>query len=448
MPQIHFNTNKVFLEYTLLKYLSDNRSSSLTDSELNSLASDIIELSNLFTKNREILPSQYLNNKNLRRAYMMYFLPSNIYKIHLPLKELSLHPQKILSKKEIKILDLGSGPGTTILGILDFFSKQKKRPSLEFTAIDSVVENLSIAKDLFKLFTENVNIDASLKTFKINIEKTEAIPEGSYDIIILSNILNELFYKEEKKIAKRVSFLTTIIRKFLASDGNCIIIEPALRETTREMLEIRDSLVKNGFKIYSPCLTIIDKFLTPDGSCIIIEPALRETTREMLEIRDSLVKNGFKIYSPCLIDEPCPALSNPKDWCHEDIPWIPPKIIKEIDKLTGLRKDSLKFSYLVLRKDKLSLSDILEKNSYRVVSEPLVSKGKLEFYICGIGGRRLITMLDKDKTPSNMQFQKLQRGDIVSFRDLIDEGNRFKIDKGTTVANLSSHIYKSPHLYI
>ncbi|OGW03094.1 MAG: hypothetical protein A2W77_07405 [Nitrospinae bacterium RIFCSPLOWO2_12_39_16] len=402
MPQIHFNTNKVFLEYTLLKYLSDNRSSSLTDSELNSLASDIIELSNLFTKNREILPSQYLNNKNLRRAYMMYFLPSNIYKIHLPLKELSLHPQKILSKKEIKILDLGSGPGTTILGILDFFSKQKKRPSLEFTAIDSVVENLSIAKDLFKLFTENVNIDASLKTFKINIEKTEAIPEGSYDIIILSNILNELFYKEEKKIAKRVSFLTTIIRKFLASDGNCIIIEPALRETTREMLEIRDSLVKNG----------------------------------------------FKIYSPCLIDEPCPALSNPKDWCHEDIPWIPPKIIKEIDKLTGLRKDSLKFSYLVLRKDKLSLSDILEKNSYRVVSEPLVSKGKLEFYICGIGGRRLITMLDKDKTPSNMQFQKLQRGDIVSFRDLIDEGNRFKIDKGTTVANLSSHIYKSPHLYI
>jgi len=402
MPQIHFNTNKVFLEYTLLKYLSDNRSSSLTDSELNSLASDIIELSNLFTKNREILPSQYLNNKNLRRAYMMYFLPSNIYKIHLPLKELSLHPQKILSKKEIKILDLGSGPGTTILGILDFFSKQKKRPSLEFTAIDSVVENLSIAKDLFKLFTENVNIDASLKTFKINIEKTEAIPEGSYDIIILSNILNELFYKEEKKIAKRVSFLTTIIRKFLASDGNCIIIEPALRETTREMLEIRDSLVKNG----------------------------------------------FKIYSPCLIDEPCPALSNPKDWCHEDIPWIPPKIIKEIDKLTGLRKDSLKFSYLVLRKDKLSLSDILEKNSYRVVSEPLVSKGKLEFYICGIGGRRLITMLDKDKTPSNMQFQKLQRGDIVFFRDLIDEGNRFKIDKGTTVANLSSHIYESPHLYI
>ena len=379
---------KTFLEYTLLKYISDSRSSSLTASELKTIASDVIQLSNLFTKERKILPSQYLNNKSLRRAYILYFLPSNIYKIHLPLKELSLHPKKILSKKLLKILDLGSGPGTTILGILDFFSNQKKMPSLEFTAIDSVAENLSIAKNLFKLFTENINIDASLKTFKINIEKAGTIPQVTYDIIILSNILNELFYDDNKRIPKRVSFLNTII----------------------------------------------DKFLTPDGSCIIIEPALRETTRGMLDVRDNLIKNGFKIYSPCLIDEPCPALLNPKDWCHEDIPWIPPVIIKELDKLTGLRKDSLKFSYLVLRKDKLSLTDVLEKNSYRIVSEPLISKGKLEFYICGHGGRQLVTRLDKDETPSNIQFQKLQRGDIVSFRDLIDRGNRFKIDKNTTVS--------------
>ena len=387
------NPNLKPFEDILLKYLGNSKSPTLTApvctgrSELKAIASDVIQLSNLFTKERKILPSQYLNNKSLRRAYIIYFLPSNIYKIHLPLKELSLHPKKILSKKLLKILDLGSGPGTTILGILDFFSKQKKRPSLEFTAIDSVAENLTIAKDLFKLFAENINIDASLKTFKINIEKAGTIPQDTYDIIILSNILNELFYEDNKRIAKRVSFLNTII----------------------------------------------DKFLTLDGSCIIIEPALRETTRGMLDVRDNLMKNGFKIYSPCLIDEPCPALLNPKDWCHEDIPWIPPVIIKELDKLTGLRKDSLKFSYLVLRKDKLSLTDVLEKNSYRIVSEPLISKGKLEFYICGHGGRQLVTRLDKDETPSNIQFQKLQRGDIVVFEALIDEGKRLKVGKNTVV---------------
>lgn len=305
----------------------------------------------------------------------------------MPLKELSLHPKEILSKKLLKMLDLGSGPGTTILGILDFFSNQEKRPSLEFTAIDSVAENLSIAKELFKSVSEHIDIDASLKTYKLNIENVEAIPEGSYDIIILSNILNELFFNAEKKNDKRVSFLNTII----------------------------------------------DKFLTPDGSCIIIEPALRETTRGMLNVRDKLIKNGFKIYSPCLIDKPCPVLLNPKDWCHEDIPWAPPLIIKELDKLTGLRKDSLKFSYLVLRRDRLSLSDILEKNSFRIVSEPLISKGKIEFFICGHEGRQLITRLDKDKTPSNEQFQKLKRGDIVTFELLIDEGKRLKVGKNTVV---------------
>ena len=39
-------------------------------------------------------------------------------------------------------------------------------------------------------------------------------------------------------------------------------------------------------------------------------------------------------------------------------PGTRPALVKEIDKLTGLRKDSLKFSYLVLRKDGLTLKDV------------------------------------------------------------------------------------------
>jgi hypothetical protein len=388
MPQILPNKNKNFFEDTLPKYLISNTSLSLTPSELSSLASDIIQLSNLFTRDREILPPKYLNNEKLRRAYMLYYLPSNLYKIHLPLNGLSLHPKKILSKKKLKILDLGSGPGTTILGMLDFFSHQKKRPFLEFTAVDSIAENLHIAEGLFKLFIKNILSNASLKTFKLNIEKGAAISPDMYDIIILSNTLNELFHDDEKKIIKRVSFLNTILDKFLASDGSCIIIEPSLREVTRECLMVRDNLIKKGFHMYSPCLT----------------------------------------------DNPCPSLLNQKDWCHEDIPWDQPDIIKRLNKLTGLRKDSLKFSHLIVRKDKLSISDICLKNSYKVVSEPLVSKGKIEFFICNGRDRRLMTRLDKDKTPFNEQFQKLQRGYIVSCEALIDEGKRLKVGKDTLVS--------------
>jgi hypothetical protein len=153
-------------------------------------------------------------------------------------------------------------------------------------------------------------------------------------------------------------------------------------------------------------------------------------------VRDGILKNGFHVYSPCLFDGKCLALANPKDWCHEDLAWEPPQLIKEIDKLTGLKKDSLKFSYLVLRKDALSLSDVFGQNTFRVVSEPLVSKGKREFFICGPGGRRLCTRLDKDRTTVNQAFENLNRGDVVRFERLFDEGKRFKIGKETVVAGI------------
>jgi ribosomal protein RSM22 (predicted rRNA methylase) len=298
---------------------------------------------------------------------------------------LSLHPRELFSKAKLRILDIGAGPGTASLGALTFFARQeRKHPQLEFTAVDQVAGNLKIADTLFS----SRGAGASLKTIRSDIEGLGNLVSGHFDVIILSNVMNELFTRDDRRTEKRVSLLNTILKRFLADDG----------------------------------------------SCIIIEPALRETSRGMLEVRDSLLEQGLHVYSPCLFSGTCPALVNPKDWCHEDIPWDPPELVKEIDKLTGLRKDSLKFSYLVLRRDGLGLKDAARENSFRVVSEPLVSKGKREFYICGAAGRRLVTRLDKDTTPGNELFGALQRGTLVSFERLIDEGKRFKVGKETAVS--------------
>jgi ribosomal protein RSM22 (predicted rRNA methylase) len=209
-------------------------------------------------------------------------------------------------------------------------------------------------------------------------------------MIILSNVLNELIPYDEGKISKRVGFLNDICSRFLADEG----------------------------------------------SCIVIEPALRETSRDMLKVRDGLLERRFHIYSPCLFSGKCPALVNSKDWCHEDALWEPPDLIKEIDRLTGLRKDSLKYSYLVVRKNDFSLKDAYDHKAFRVVSEPLVTKGKTEFYICGLGGRRLVTRFDKDRTRMNHLFEIMQRGNVISFEQLIDEGKRLKVGKETTVSFL------------
>lgn len=368
--------------------------SPFTRPELETLAADVARLSRILTKERENLPAAYLKDEGLRRAYTLYFLPSNLYKIHLPLKELLLHPKEVLSKKRLRILDIGSGPGTAILGTLDFFSRQSKRPFLEFTAADPVAENLRDAERLFKSSMEKLSVDASIRTVRADMERIGQLLEGRYDIITLSNVLNEVARTGDERVAKRASILNILLTGFLANDG----------------------------------------------SCIIIEPSLRETSREMLMVRDILLKEGFRMYSPCIMDEPCPALLNPKDWCHEDIPWEPPAVVREIDKLAGLRKDSLKFSYLVLRKDKLSLTDIYGKTSFRVVSEPLVSKGKIEFYICGDSKRRAVTRLNKDKTSANEAFEYLRRGDMVGLEGLIGEGGRLKVGKETLILLKKSFI--------
>ncbi len=353
--------------------------------ELKSLASVVSRLSALLTKDRENLPVAYLKDPELRNAYIRYFLPANMKKVHLPLTDLSLNPASLPGAR-LRVLDLGCGPGTALLGVLSFFAQRPQRPSLACVAVDRVGENLRAAEDVFNSYTNSNSLDASIKTVRADIG-TEYAVEGLFDLILFSNVLNELYPFDEDRIERRASLVKAVMTRHLADTG----------------------------------------------SCIIIEPALRTTSREMLEIRDNILGQGAHIYSPCLAHGKCPALANPRDWCHEDIAWDPPAVIKEIDSLTGLRKDSLKFSYLVLRKDRLSLADILGHHSFRVVSEPLVSKGKLEIFICGAPGRKLVTRLDKDKSPENQFFDVLKRGAIAGFAGLIDEGTRFKIEQGTKV---------------
>lgn len=363
-------------------------SESLSENELRAIASDVVRLSALLTRERERLSTDYMKDSRLRKAYLAYFVPANLPKIHLPLKELALHPMQLFSRDRLMILDLGSGPGTAVLGILEFFSRLGQSPFLDFTAIDNTPENLDDAEALFQSWRDRTGLKSSLRTLKTTVEESHRRLSGErFDIVVLSNVLNELFYGHKDRIRKR-----------------------------RHIIQL-----------------VMDGLLDEHGSCIIIEPALRETSREMLEAVCGLVNDGINIYSPCHAAGLCGTLSNPKDWQHEEVPWDAPEIIRKIDRIAGLIKDALKFSYVVLRRDGLSIMDVFGMEAYRVVSEPLVTRGKMEFYLCGREGRRLITRLDKDRTDSNIGFDALRRGDFVLIEGAIDEGKRLKVTKETRV---------------
>lgn len=353
---------------------------------IHSLAAAVERLSRMLTKDRDHLPEAYLNDSELRQAYLRYFLPVNRAKIGIPLGELCGHPARLLERERLRVLDIGCGPGTAILGIMDFFGTRSKRPALEFTALDAVPGNLSEAERLFREAARRYPT-ATLRTFVRTIGTAADRFEGAYELVILSNVLNELHRDEPERTARRV-----------------------------------DTLAR-----------LMETAVTPEGSCIIIEPSLRETSRDLLSVRDELARAGCTLYSPCLTQKPCPALLNPQDWCHEDRPWEPPQLIREIDSLIGLRKDSLKFSYLVVRRDKRSLAECFPDEAFRVVSEPLVTKGKRELFLCNRGGRRMVMRQDKDKAPGNSFFDELTRGDVARFEGLIDEGKRLRVAKDTRV---------------
>lgn len=359
---------------------------------MSSLAGNVARLSALLTKERHSLPAAYLHDAGLRAAYTSYYLPSNLSKIRTPLQELLAHPTILSTKRKLKALDIGSGPGSALLGMMDLFSEQDHPPGLEITAVDQVADNL---KEVERQFIERQGryaSGASLKTIRADIKGVDHLVDGSFDVAVMSNVLNELYHLDPDRLKKRVDFIVAIMQRIMVEDG----------------------------------------------SIIIIEPALRETSRELLQVRDRLLDMDLNAYSPCLFKGKCPALENPKDWCHEDLPWSAPELIREIDELTGLRKDSLKFSYIVLCKDHRSLADAYARNVFRVVSEPLVSKGKREFYLCGAEGRRLVTRLNKDRSDANESFAAMQRGDIVSLEELDDAGTRWKVGKGTTVVIVQS----------
>ncbi len=172
--------------------------------------------------------------------------------------------------------------------------------------------------------------------------------------------------------------------------------------------------------------------LSPDGSVIIIEPALRETSRALHAIRDAVLASGAAhVFAPCTRQAaPCPALADPSDWCHEDRAVTLPPRTAELARLTHLRDGGLKFSYLVLRREARRLAE--EPNAWRVVGAPRAQKGKVEVMGCSEAGRVPLRLLRRNRTAQNRELERADRGEVMIV-DAASDGERVEIESTTTV---------------
>jgi ribosomal protein RSM22 (predicted rRNA methylase) len=345
------------------------------------LSQSVLELSRLFTKERGALSGSYLDSPAFATAYLNYFLPVNLSKIQALLDEMPVEQ----AHETFSVLDLGSGPGTGALAVLDWCHRREVFSTLSVVAVDHSRTALRQAQQLWDGYCQAADLtNVSLQTYEADLERSAWVkdvgPRAPFDLIILANCLNELQADATDPIERRTHLVTEALSR-----------------------------------------------LAPHGTMMIVEPALRETSRALHQVRDRLLQEKrCTIYSPCLHERNCPALVNPYDWCHEERAWKPPASIQEIDDVVGFIKDALKFSYLLLRKDAKTIVE-RRPDVFRVVSELRELKGEKRAWLCNETGRSEVGRQDRLASTQNAAFDDWHRGAIVQIERIVRKEKAGKV---------------------
>jgi len=337
--------------------------------ELKELGAAVRQLSLGLTRDRALAGERYLDDPRLLGAYLLFYWPVSYAQARQVFGELPSRPRAVL--------DLGSGPGPLAFAALD-------AGAAEVTAADRSPAALELARALA------AEAEEAIATRSWDPSKPRAeLPSGEFDVVCAGHLLNELF-----------------------GDGE----SPAALDRRAELLETALARLKKR------------------GSLVVIEPALRETSRALLGVRDRLVARGYAIRAPCLFKESCPALVKASDWCHAERSWQTPPLVDALARDAGLHKEALKMSYLVVAPKGEAWPPPPEGRLFRIVSEPLEGKGRQRYIGCGPEGRIGLALQEKHRTAGNERFFTLRRGDVIRLTQTEPKGDGLALDDRSEVA--------------
>ena len=338
------------------------------------LTKAIVDRSKRYTSERDRL-SRPSDPKADLAARAAFFTIADAMKIAIPLGELAGRGA-LPAHRPLRVLDLGAGCGAMSLGLLaSLVTDATGEAAFAITAIDRDLDALRIAGGALRRFAEARNVIAGVTTRVADVATTSLPPS---DLVVMGTVLNELSPTERIALVERALAATD-------ESGAVIIVEPALRDTSRALHELRDDILRAG---------------------------------------------GAHVFAPCTRKgAPCPMLAHADDWCHEDRAVELPPRTAELARLTHLRDSGLKFSYLVLRHSALPLVD--NAHAWRVVSSPFAPKGTLELFGCSEAGRVPLRLLKRNRAEANRAFERARRGDVV----VVDApvGERVEIEQDTPV---------------
>jgi len=295
-------------------------------------------------------------------ARALFFAVTDSAKVSVPLGELFGRGLLPAGDAPLRVLDLGAGAGAMTLGAAAFLADAGRPVDLQVTAIDRDRPALALlsaaAADLGAALGGRVAVEARHGSLR-----DLAPAPGSADLVLCGSVLNEL------------------------------------DEATR-LLVIERALAAAGER----------------GAVVVIEPALRQTSRDLHRVRDRVIERRLgHVFAPCTRGAaPCPALQRERDWCHEDRPAALPARAAQIAAATGLRDGGMKFSYLVLRREPAGLVEpAAGRTALRLVSDPRKLKGRRACLACGDGGWVELRLLARRRSEMNRGFERARRGDVA-----------------------------------
>jgi ribosomal protein RSM22 (predicted rRNA methylase) len=284
---------------------------------------------------RTLVGSGYLSQPDLRQEYDSEIAPRTEAALRRILGQAKFDP-----RLPRRVLDLGAGTGAVARALRGCFGED-----VELVAVDKVPGPGILVADVLR-------------------GVRPAGVSGRFDLIVAAHLLNEL-------------------SRSLDLDGRARLVAGWCRD-----------------------------LLEPDGTCIVIEPALRDTSRALLGVRDRLLAAGLHVAAPCFCQTPCPALQRDRDWCHDSAQVL----------VAG--RSRVDFSYLVVRR---SAAREVDPGRYRVVSDPLKDKGRLRLFVCGVAGRFVLMRLDRDRAAANQALDQARRGDVVVLPNVLVQDDSIRI---------------------
>ncbi len=365
---------------TLLSLWRGNKKATapLSQRELDGVSSSLLALQRGLTGERQLVGASYMEKRGYLGAYLLYYWPVSYMQLSFALQSLG-QPQ---FSRPLRVLDLGCGPAPAAAAVCDCF------PVATVQLVDSSPKALQLARELFATDFQSDNRQIDVQTEVCNIKTYN--PAETYDFIVMSHALNELWAGEAEQQA-HCTELAARLASVLSPEGILLLVEPALQETSRLLLGIRDGLLSSqkGLHILSPC---------PAGAT------------------------------------PCPALNSGTQSCHAEATWEPVEPVASLAQQAGLERKSVKMSFCAF-----SRRERQEGNKLRVVSDAMLNKaGRLRYLLCD-GKRRIALSAKKEDTHAKSTgFFSLKRYDMLELRNPELRGDReapaYAVGKDTGLA--------------